>query len=175
MRKRLNALKAGILQTLGSDQCSFNFNGKKQLGRNYFSKISNVGPFIEDRISILFSEGVKKGILTLNRFVDIVSTQPAKLFGLFPEKGTIAVGADADLVIFDPEVKRVISARTHHMNVDYSAFEGMEIIGEPVSVLCRGNFVIKDKQFVGEPGSGKYLKWKKFNEGILQFPAAATV
>ncbi|MED4977825.1 dihydropyrimidinase [Heyndrickxia faecalis] len=170
-----DALKAGILQTLGSDQCSFNFNGKKQLGRNDFSKIPNGGPFIEDRFSIFFSEGVKKGILSLNQFVDIVSTQPAKLFGLFPEKGTIAVGADADLVIFDPEVKRVISAKTHHMNVDYSAFEGMEITGEPISVLCRGNFVIKDKKFIGQPGSGKYLKRKKFNQGALQSPTAATV
>lgn len=118
---------------------------------------------------------MKKGILSLNQFVDIVSTQPAKLFGLFPEKGTIAVGADADLVIFDPEVKRVISAKTHHMNVDYSAFEGMEITGEPISVLCRGNFVIKDKKFIGQPGSGKYLKRKKINQGALQSPTAATV
>lgn len=170
-----NALKSGALQTLGSDQCSFNFNGKKQLGRDDFSKIPNGGPFIEDRFSILFSEGVAKGKLTVNQFVDIVSTQPAKLFGMFPYKGTIAVGSDADIVIFDPNVTRTLSAQTHHMNVDYSAFEGMEISGEPVSVLCRGNFVIKDKQFVGVPGSGKYLKRQKFNHDIIQTASVAKI
>lgn len=170
-----NALKSGVLQTVGSDHCSFNFNGKKQLGRHDFSKIPNGGPFIEDRFSILFSEGVKKGILTLNQFVDIVSTQAAKLFGIFPQKGTIAVGSDADIVIFDPNAKRSISANTHHMNVDYSAFEDMKIVGEPISVLCRGHFIIKDKQFVGTPGSGKYLKRRKFNQEITPTVSQAKI
>lgn len=118
---------------------------------------------IEDRLTILFSEGVKKGRISLNQFVDLVSTRAAKLFGLFPKKGTIAIGADADIVIFDPNIERVISAETHHMAVDYNAFEGMKVIGEPVSVLVRGEYVIKDKQFVGKPGSGQYLKRAKFN------------
>ncbi len=169
-----NALKAGQLQTLGSDQCSFNFNGKKQLGRNDFSKIPNGGPFIEDRFSVLYSEGVKKGRITLNQFVDIVSTQAAKLFGLFPQKGTIAVGSDADIVLFDPNKERVISAETHHMNVDYSALEGMKVVGEPISVLVRGEYVIKDKQFVGKQGSGKYLKRKKFNQGEVEIDTVPT-
>lgn len=158
-----NALKSGQLQTIGSDQCSFDFKGQKDLGKDDFSKIPNGGPMIEDRVSILFSEGVKKGRITLNQFVDITSTRSAKLFGLFPKKGTIAVGSDADIVIFDPSIERVISAETHHMAVDYNAFEGMKITGEPVSVLSRGEFVIRDKQFVGKPGNGKYLKREKYN------------
>lgn len=98
----------------------------------------------------------------MNKFVDIIATSSAKLFGLYPQKGTVAVGSDADLVIFDPSVERTLSADTHHMNVDYNAFEGFEVKGEPVSVLSRGEFVIRDKQFVGKAGSGKYLKRKRF-------------
>lgn len=158
-----NALKSGQLQTLGSDQCSFDFKGQKDLGRDDFTKIPNGGPIIEDRISILFSEGVKKGRISLNQFVDITSTRIAKLFGLYPQKGTIAVGADADIIIFDPTIERVISAETHHMAVDYNAFEGMKVTGEPVSVLSRGEFVIREKQFVGKPGSGQYLKRAKYS------------
>jgi dihydropyrimidinase len=158
-----NALKSGQLQTIGSDQCSFDFNGQKDLGRDDFTKIPNGGPIIEDRLSILFSEGVKKGRISLNQFVDITSTRIAKLFGLFPKKGTISIGADADLVIFDPNVERVISAETHHMAVDYNAFEGMKVTGEPVSVLLRGEFIIREKQFVGKHGSGQYLKRAKYS------------
>ncbi|WP_349408325.1 dihydropyrimidinase [Pseudalkalibacillus sp. SCS-8] len=159
-----NALKNGQLQTLGSDQCSFDFNGQKDLGKGDFSKIPNGGPMIEDRVSILFSEGVKKGRISLNQFVDIMSTRIAKLFGLFPKKGTITVGADADLVIFDPNIERTISAKTHHMAVDYNAFEGMKVTGESVSVLSRGEFVVRDKKFVGKPGTGKYLKRARYNQ-----------
>lgn len=164
-----NALKNGQLQTLGSDQCSFNFKGQKELGVGDFTKIPNGGPIIEDRFSLFFSEGVKKGRISINQFVDIVSTRIAKLFGLFPRKGTIAVGSDADIVIFDPNKERVISAETHHMNVDYSAFEGMKVTGEPISVLSRGEFVIREKEFVGKPGSGQYLKRARF--GSQEKPA----
>ncbi|PLS05317.1 dihydropyrimidinase [Neobacillus cucumis] len=157
-----NALKTGQLQTLGSDQCSFDFVGQKDLGKGDFSKIPNGGPIIEDRVSILYSEGVNKGRISINQFVDITSTKAAKLFGLYPKKGTIAIGADADIVIFDPTVERVISADIHHMAVDYNAFEGMKVTGEPVSVLSRGEFVIRDKQFVGKPGSGQFLKRAKY-------------
>ncbi|WHY88867.1 dihydropyrimidinase [Neobacillus novalis] len=157
-----NALKSGQLQTIGSDQCSFDFNGQKDLGRDDFTKIPNGGPIIEDRLAILFSEGVKKGRISLNQFVDLTSTRAAKLFGLYPQKGTIAVGTDADLVIFDPNVERVISAETHHMAVDYNAFEGMQVTGEPISVLVRGEYVVREKQFVGKPGSGQYLKRAKY-------------
>lgn len=157
-----NALKNGQLHTIGSDQCSFDFKGQKDLGRDDFSKIPNGGPIVEDRVSILFSEGVKKGRITLNQFVDVTSTRAAKLFGLYPKKGTIAVGADADIVIFDPDIERTISAETHRMAVDYSAFEGMKVTGEPVSVLSRGEFVIRDKKFVGKLGAGQYLKRAKY-------------
>lgn len=159
-----HSLKNGQLQTLGSDQCSFDFKGQKELGRGDFTKIPNGCPFIEDRVSVLFSEGVKKGRITINQFVDIMSTRIAKLFGLFPKKGTIAVGSDADIVIFDPNVERTISAATHHMAVDYNALEGMKVTGEPVSVLCRGEFVVRDKKFVGKLGYGKYLKRAKYGK-----------
>lgn len=157
-----NALKSGQLQTVGSDQCSFDFKGQKELGRGDFTKIPNGGPIIEDRFSILFSEGVKKGRISIHQFVDMISTQSAKLFGLFPQKGTVAVGSDADLVLFDPNAERIISADSHHMAADYNPFEGMKITGEPVSVLSRGSFIVKDKQYVGEAGSGKFIKRKKF-------------
>jgi dihydropyrimidinase len=159
-----NALKNGQLQTLGSDQCSFDFKGQKDMGLGNFTKIPNGGPIIEDRVSILFSEGVKKGRITIHQFVDIMSTRIAKLFGLFPQKGTIAVGSDADIVIFDPHIERTISVETHHMAVDYSAFEGLKVTGQPVSVLSRGEFVIRDQQFVGEPGRGQYLKRAKYSK-----------
>ncbi|REJ05750.1 dihydropyrimidinase [Halobacillus trueperi] len=158
------ALKTGDLQTLGSDQCSFDFKGQKDLGKEDFTKIPNGGPIIEDRVSILFSEGVKKGRISLNEFVDITSTKIAKTFGLFPQKGTISVGADADIVIFDPSVERTISVETSHMAADYNPFEGMKVTGQPVSVLSRGDFVIKNKEFVGKLGKGNYLKRSRYGE-----------
>lgn len=158
-----NALKSGELQTIGSDHCAFDFDGQKDLGKGDFTKIPNGGPFVEDRFSILFSEGVKKGRISINQFVDMVSTQAAKLFGLFPQKGTIAPGTDADIVLFDPNVERTISASTHHSAVDYSALEGMKVTGQPITVLSRGAYVIKDKKLVAEPGTGKFLKRAKFD------------
>lgn len=157
-----NALRSGILQTVGSDHCSFNFTGQKELGRGDFTKIPNGGPLIEDRLSVIYSEGVHAGRISLNQFVDVIATKAAKLFGLYPQKGTIAVGADADIVLFDPAATRTLSVKTHHMNVDYNPFEGMQVHGEVVSVLSRGSFVIRDKQFVGRPGAGRYLKRATF-------------
>lgn len=157
-----NALSSGILQTVGSDQCSFNFQGQKELGRGDFTKIPNGGPIIEDRFGILYSEGVQKGRISLNQFVDVTSTKVAKLFGMFPRKGTIAIGSDADLVIFDPAATRTISAQNHHMKVDYNPFEGMQLQGDIVSVLLRGSFVVRDKQYVGAPGNGQFIKRAKF-------------
>lgn len=164
-----NALKTGQLQTIGSDHCSFDFYGQKDLGKGDFTKIPNGGPFVEDRFSILFSEGVKKGRITVNEFVNMVSTQAAKLFGLFPQKGTIAPGCDADIVLFDPNVERTISQKTHHMDVDYSALEGMKVTGQPITVLSRGEYVIKNKQFVGNPGTGNFLKRSGYGvEGVKE-------
>ncbi|WP_139995541.1 dihydropyrimidinase [Paenibacillus paridis] len=168
------ALKSGQLQTLGSDQCSFNFEGQKDLGIGDFSKIPNGGPTIEDRFSLFFSEGVTKGRISLNEFVDIVSTRSAKLFGLFPRKGTIAVGSDADIVIFDPHAERTLSVATHHMNVDYNPYEGMQVTGVPISVLSRGEFVIQDQQFVGSLGAGRYLKRTPYQHGVeINFTGAS--
>ncbi|WP_139488502.1 dihydropyrimidinase [Brevibacillus dissolubilis] len=157
-----SALKSGILQTVGSDQCSFHFAEQKELGRGDFTKIPNGGPLIEDRFTVLYSEGVHQGRISLNQFVDITSTKTAKLFGMFPKKGTIAIGSDADIVIFDPRIERTLSVESHHMNVDYNPFEGMKVHGEPVTVLSRGEFVIRDKQFVGQKGAGQFIKRAKF-------------
>ncbi|MED1918993.1 dihydropyrimidinase [Brevibacillus sp. DP1.3A] len=157
-----SALKNGILQTVGSDHCSFNFSGQKELGLGDFTKIPNGGPIIEDRMRLLFSEGVAKDKISLNQFVDMTSTKAAKLFGMFPQKGTIAVGSDADIVLFDPTVKRTISVETHHMNVDYNPFEGMVVNGDIISVLSRGSFVIRDQQFVGQAGAGRFVKRSTF-------------
>ncbi|MFC8686118.1 dihydropyrimidinase [Brevibacillus porteri] len=157
-----SALKNGILQTIGSDHCSFNFSGQKELGLEDFTKIPNGGPIIEDRMRLLFSEGVAKDKISLNQFVDMTSTKVAKLFGMFPQKGTIAVGSDADIVLFDPTVKRTISVETHHMNVDYNPFEGMVVNGDIISVLSRGSFVIRDQQFVGQAGAGRFVKRSTF-------------
>ncbi|NRS48778.1 dihydropyrimidinase [Brevibacillus sp. HB2.2] len=157
-----NALKNGILQTVGSDHCSFNFSGQKELGLGDFTKIPNGGPIIEDRMRLLFSEGVTKDKISLNQFVDMTSTKVAKLFGMFPQKGTIAVGSDADIVLFDPTVTRTISVETHHMNVDYNPFEGMVVNGAIISVLSRGSFVIRDQQFVGQAGTGRFIKRSTF-------------
>ena len=168
-----NALKAKQLQTIGSDQCSFSFNGKKQLGLHDFSKIPNGGPFIEDRFNVLYSEGVAKGRISVNDFVDMISTSAAKIFGLYPQKGTIAVGSDADIVLFDPTAKRTISAETHHMAVDYNAFEGLEVIGEPITVLVRGEYVIKDKEFVGSLDHGKYIK-RKLSKDVSELEEAVS-
>ncbi|GED13021.1 dihydropyrimidinase [Aneurinibacillus migulanus] len=158
------ALRNGSLQTVGSDQCSFNFEGQKDLGKDDFTKIPNGGPLIEDRFSILYSEGVHKGRIGLNTFVNAVSTNAAKLFGLFPKKGTIAVGSDADIVVFNPNIERTLSASTHHMNVDYNPFEGMKVTGEPVVVLSRGEVLVKGKQFHGRKGRGQYISRQQFRQ-----------
>ncbi len=151
------ALKLGYLQEVSTDHCPFNFKGQKELGRGDFTKIPNGGPGVEDRLSVVYDGAMQRG-WTLNKWVDVCCTASAKLFGMFPKKGTIAVGSDADIVIFDPNVKRTISAKTHHMNCDYSLFEGMQITGKPVTVLSRGKVVIDNDQYVGSKMDGNFLK-----------------
>lgn len=153
----------GDLGVIGSDQCSFNFKGQKELGRDNFSKIPNGGPTIEDRMSIMYEYGVAQGRIGLSRFVDLTSTTAAKLFGLFPKKGTISVGSDADLVIWDPNVERTISAKTHHLRCDYSLFEGFRVHGQARDVFVRGEYVFQNKCFVGQIGKGQYLRQKPFD------------
>jgi dihydropyrimidinase len=150
-------LKLGYLQEVSTDHCPFYFKGQKELGRETFTKIPNGGPGVEDRLSMTFHGAMQRGF-SLNKFVDITSTASAKMFGMFPKKGTIAVGSDADIVIFDPNKQHTISAKTHHMNCDYSLFEGFAIKGEPQIVLSRGKVVIENNQYVGKPGDGKFIK-----------------
>jgi dihydropyrimidinase len=160
--KLWQGLARDTLQVVSTDHCPFCFKEQKELGRDDFTKIPNGGPGIEHRLSLIYTGGVHGKRFSPNRFVEVVSTAPARLFGLFPRKGTVAVGSDADLVIFDPNEKQVISAKTHHMRVDYSMFEGIQITGAPKTVLSRGRAVIESGKFVGRPGSGQFLRRQTF-------------
>ena len=152
-----DALNIGLIDTVGTDHCPFDTD-QKLLGKDAFTQIPNGIPGIEDRVNLLYTFGVKRGNLDIHRFVDAASTTPAKLFGLFPRKGTIAVGSDADLVVYDPAYQGVVSVKTQHVNNDYSGFEGMPIDGRPVCVTVRGKVQVKDGEFVGERGRGRLLK-----------------
>ena len=149
-------LRTDDLSVVSTDHCPFCFKDQKELGRANFSKIPNGLPGVEDRVSLIF-QGVDQGEISLGRWVDVVSTTPARMFGLFPKKGVIAPSADADIVIFDPNGTRTISVETHHMNVDYSAYEGMQVKGKVTMVLSRGAVVIDGDQYVGAPGAGQFL------------------
>ncbi|HEX3358943.1 MAG TPA: dihydropyrimidinase [Tepidisphaeraceae bacterium] len=151
-------LKLGYLQEVSTDHCPFNFKGQKELGRESFTKIPNGGPGVEDRLSLVYQGGVIERGFSLNKWVDLCSTASAKMFGMFPKKGTIAPGSDADIVIFDPNKERTISAKTHHMNCDYSLFEGMKIKGYPETVLSRGKVIIENNEYKGKPGEGQFIK-----------------
>ncbi len=153
-----NGLRRDDLQVVSTDHCAFRFSDQKTMGKDDFSKIPNGGPGIENRFSLLYTNGAASGLLTMNRLVEIFSTTPAKLFGLFPRKGTIAVGSDGDIVVFDPNQESVISAQTHHMNVDYNLYEGMKVKGVPQVVVSGGQVVVEDGKYVGAPGSGRFLK-----------------
>jgi dihydropyrimidinase len=146
------------LQVVSTDHCPFCFKEQKELGKDDFTKIPNGGPGIEHRLSLVYSGGVHGNRFSPNRFVQLVSTAPAKLFGLYPRKGTIAIGSDADLVVFDPNAEHVISAKTHHMRVDYSMFEGIRVKGTPKVVLSRGRTLIENGKFVGKAGAGEFIK-----------------
>ena len=130
----------------------------KCFGKDDFTKIPNGGPGIENRLQLLYTHGVSAGKLSLNRFVEITSTAPARIFGMYPRKGEIAPGSDADLVLWDPNAAYTISARTHHMRVDYSMFEGYEIRGNAKTVISRGEVIVDNNQFRGKPGRGAYLR-----------------
>ena len=146
------------LQAISTDHCPFCMKEQKTLGADDFSKIPNGAPGIETRMSLVYDGGVRAGRISLNRFVELTSTSPAKIFGLFPRKGTIAVGSDADIVIFDPNEEFTISAKTHHMNVDYSCYEGWKVKGATKTVLSRGELVIEEGNYVGKAGNGQFLK-----------------
>jgi dihydropyrimidinase len=161
-RSKQDALWRGLafndLQAISTDHCPFCMKEQKELGKDDFSKIPNGAPGIETRMSLVYDGGVRPGRISLNRFVELTSTSPAKIFGLFPRKGTIAPGSDADIVVFDPNRAFVLSARTLHMNVDYNPYEGRQVTGATDTVISRGRLVVQNGTFVGRPGSGSFIK-----------------
>jgi dihydropyrimidinase len=152
-----NALAHGSIDTVGTDHCPFDTE-QKSMGKDAFTNIPNGIPSIEERVNLLYTYGVKRGRLDMDRFVEVASTRAAKLFGLFPRKGTIAVGSDADMVVYDTNYRGVVSVKSQHTNNDYNGFEGMEIEGRPSVVTVRGKIQVRDGKFVGERGRGKLLK-----------------
>ena len=151
-------LRGNDLQVISTDHCPFCFKEQKELGRDDFSKIPNGGPGVEHRMSLIYDGGVVQKRISVNRFVELTSTAAARIFGLFPKKGTIAIGSDADIVIFDPNREQTISAKTHHMRVDYSAYEGRKVRGVTETVLSRGNVIVENGTFSGKAGGGEFLK-----------------
>jgi dihydropyrimidinase len=152
------ALRAGEISTVATDHAPFDFHGQKEMGRGDFTRIPNGIPSIQDRVHLLYTHGVAPGRVDLHRFVDAASTQAARLFGLYPRKGTIQVGSDADLVVFDPKYRGTISAKTQLMNVDYSAFEDWPIQGRAEVVTVRGRVQVRDGKFEGEMNCGEMLR-----------------
>ena len=167
-----HALRTGVLSAVSSDHCPFRWADQKTLGRDDFSKIPNGGPGIENRLHMLHHFGVREGRLPMNQLVDLCCTQPARLFGLFPRKGTIAVGSDADIVIWDPDKPLTLSAATHHSNVDYNLYEGTEVIGAPELVLVRGHVVVDNDELVAAPGTGRFVRRARFGEHLAPAPTA---
>jgi dihydropyrimidinase len=151
-------LAADELQVVATDHCPFNMKDQKVLGRDDFSKIPGGAPGIETRMSLVYDGGVRAGRISLSRFVEVTATNPAKIFGLYPRKGVIARGSDADLVVWDPEREYTWSAATHHMRVDYNPYEGRVVKGAPELVLSRGRPVVEAGRFVGRAGAGRFLK-----------------
>ena len=151
-----SGINQGLVQVVGTDHCPFNMD-QKAMGKDNFAKIPNGHPAIEHRMEFMYSEGVRKGKISLNKFIEVCSTNAAKIFGMYPKKGTIAVGADADVVVFDPDKKHVISVDNHHMNCDYSAYEGWEVTGKTETVLLRGKIAIENNECHLKPGDGKFI------------------
>jgi dihydropyrimidinase len=168
-----NAVRTDVLSAVSTDHCAFRWDSQKTLGKDDFSKIPNGGPGIENRLHMVHEFGVRAGRISLNRMVELLATNPAKLFGLYPRKGTIAVGSDADIVVFDPEKELTLSASTHHSKVDYNLFEGTTVTGSPEVVLLRGNVLVENDELVASPGIGQFVKRARFGEELK--PARAAV
>ena len=162
-----DAVRTDVLSAISTDHCAFLLDGQKTMGKDDFSKIPNGAPGLEDRLKMIHHFGVNEGRITLNRMVDLLSTSPAKLFGLYPRKGTIAPGSDADIVIFDPNRKTIISAMTQHSKSDYNLYEGTEVTGDVDVTLIRGTVVVEDGVLQVEPGFGRFVERAKFGEQLL--------
>lgn len=158
-------INQGLVNVVATDHCPFMWQ-QKLMGEKDFSKIPNGHPAIENRMELLFSEGVQKGKISVHKFVELACTNPAKIFGMFPRKGTIAVGSDADIVIFDPNKKHVLSHTTHHMNVDYSGYEGWEVTGKVETVVLRGQRAIDNNECYLQKGYGQFIKRNKVKQII---------
>jgi len=156
--KLWEGLRKNTLQVVSTDHCPFCFKEQKEMGRDNFAKIPNGGPGVENRLQLIHHHGVNHKRISLNRWVEIVSTTPAKIFGLYPRKGTIAVGSDADVVIWDPNKEITLSAKTHHMRVDYSMFEGFKVKGDAETVLSRGEIIVNKNTWLGKAGRGSFIK-----------------
>ena len=161
-----NAVRTDSLSVISTDHCAFLWDGQKTLGRDDFSKIPNGGPGLEDRLVMIHHFGVNEGRITLNRMVELLSTNAAKLFGMYPRKGTIAPGSDADIVIFDPKKQHTITAKTQHSKADYNLYEGTTVTGVPEIVLLRGNVLVENGELVASPGIGRFVKRARFGESL---------
>jgi dihydropyrimidinase len=168
-----NAVRTDMLSAISTDHCAFLWDGQKTIGKDDFSKIPNGGPGLENRLQMIHEFGVRGGRISLNRMVELLSTNPAKLFGLYPRKGTIAVGSDADIVVFDPEKRVKISAATHHSKSDYNLYEGTEVTGSPEVVLLRGNVLVEGDELVASPGIGQFVARAKFGQELKPGVAVA--
>jgi dihydropyrimidinase len=156
------AVATRVLSAVSSDHCPFNWATQKTLGRDDFSKIPNGAPGVENRLAMLHHFGVRAGRISLNKWVEVCCTNPAKLFGLHPRKGTLAIGSDADVVVWDPDRAITMSAATHHSKIDYSLFEGTEVVGAPETVLVRGTIVVDGYELVAAPGTGRFIRRARF-------------
>ncbi|HSL11683.1 MAG TPA: dihydropyrimidinase [Actinomycetota bacterium] len=163
-----NAVRSDVLSAVSTDHCAFLWDGQKTLGKDDFSKIPNGGPGLENRLHMIHEFGVRQGRITLNRMVELLCTNPAKLFGLYPRKGTIAVGSDADIVVFDPERKHTITASEHHSKIDYNLYEGTEVTGTPEVVLLRGHVLVEDGRLAAQPGIGRFVERARFGETLAR-------
>jgi dihydropyrimidinase len=168
-----NAVRTDVLSAVSTDHCAFLWEGQKTMGKDDFSKIPNGGPGLENRLHMIHEFGVRAGRISLNRMVELLSTNPAKLFGLYPRKGTVAVGSDADIVVFDPERKHTITSSGDHSKSDYNLFEGTEVTGTPEVVLLRGNVLVERDQLVASPGIGQFVARAKFGEELKPAVAVA--
>ncbi|HUI36658.1 MAG TPA: amidohydrolase family protein [Gaiellaceae bacterium] len=168
-----NAVRSDALSAISTDHCAFLWDGQKTLGKDDFSKIPNGGPGLENRLHMIHEFGARAGRISLNRMVELLATNPAKLFGLYPRKGTVAVGSDADLVVFDPEKKLTITAANQHSKTDYNLYEGTEVTGSPEVVLLRGNVLVEGDELVASPGIGQYVARARFGKELRQTSAVA--